>query len=79
MNSSGFLGRTHSDETKDKMRKSAVGKHTAEKNSQFGTMWITNGYENKKINKLDEIPEGWRKGRILENNARVVERHTQRV
>ena len=33
------------------------------KNSQYGTMWITNGKENKKIKKTDSIPEHWRKGR----------------
>jgi len=34
-----------------------------EKNSQFGTMWITNGLENKKVKKdIDFIPEGWYKG-----------------
>lgn len=60
-----FLGRRHSDETKDKMRISALGKHDAEKNSQFGTIWITNGSENRKINKIDEIPDGWRKGRVI--------------
>jgi hypothetical protein len=33
-------------------------------NSQFGTMWITNGKENKKIKRdSDIIPEGWYKGR----------------
>jgi hypothetical protein len=34
-----------------------------EKNSQFGSMWITNGFENRKIKKTDLIPEGWDKGR----------------
>lgn len=33
------------------------------KNSQFGSMWITNGIENKKIEKECPIPEGWIKGR----------------
>jgi hypothetical protein len=36
-------------------------------NSQFGSMWITNGVENKKIKKDSFIPEGWRKGRIMES------------
>ncbi len=36
-----------------------------EKNSQFGTMWVTNGIENRKIRKEDSILEGWKKGRIL--------------
>lgn len=34
-----------------------------EKNSQFGSMWITDGSENMKIRKEDIIPFGWRKGR----------------
>lgn len=35
-----------------------------QKNSQYGTMWITNGRENKKIKKdVDNIPDGWYKGR----------------
>lgn len=34
-----------------------------EKNSQFGTIWITNGFINKKIKKEDSIPEGWNRGR----------------
>ena len=33
-------------------------------NSQYGTMWITNGTENKKIKKDEPIPEGWNKGRV---------------
>ena len=36
---------------------------TAEGNSQFGTVWITNGEISKKIKKNDAIPDGWRKGR----------------
>lgn len=36
-----------------------------EKNSQFGTMWVTNGIENRKIRKEDIIPDGCRKGRVL--------------
>lgn len=35
------------------------------KNSQFGTRWITNGIENRKISKSEAIPLGWRKGRHL--------------
>lgn len=34
-------------------------------NSQYGTMWITNEFTNKKIKNDDVIPEGWRKGRVL--------------
>jgi len=35
------------------------------KNSQFGTMWITNDQENKKIKNSEPIPSGWRRGRII--------------
>ena len=35
------------------------------KNSQFGSMWITNGIDNKKIIKDNVIPDGWRKGRVM--------------
>lgn len=59
-----FYGKTHSEETKQKM--SEAGKQrTGNKNSQFGTMWITNGVENRKIQKNEEIPDGWNKGRKL--------------
>ena len=32
-------------------------------NSQYGTMWITNGEENKKIKKTDPVPKGYKPGR----------------
>jgi len=41
-----------------------IGHQQGEKNSQAGTMWITNGKENKKIKKNTFIPCGWNKGRI---------------
>ena len=46
------------------MKNSAKGKHEGEKNSQYGTIWITNGTENKKIKNSEDIPENWRRGRI---------------
>ena len=56
-----FLGKSHSIESKKRMSDSAKIRMT---NSQYGTMWITNGQENKKIKKdVDVIPEGWYKGR----------------
>lgn len=36
-----------------------------EKNTQFGTRWITNETDNKKISKTDPIPTGWRAGRVV--------------
>ena len=43
-----------------------INKKTGEKNGSYGTIWITNGAENKKIGKNTEIPPGWKKGRITE-------------
>jgi len=34
-------------------------------NSQFGTQWITNNVESKKISVTESIPEGWCKGRVI--------------
>ena len=45
-----------------------IGHQQGEKNSQFGTMWITNGIESKKIQKDEVIPEGWALGRIFKTN-----------
>jgi len=61
-----FQGKTHSDETKNKMSESSKGQGKGSANSQFGTCWITNGEEVKKIKKenLDSyISDGWRRGR----------------
>ncbi len=50
--------------------KMPTGFAVGQKNSQYGTMWITNGRQNKKIKKDQVILQGWRKGRIckLYNN-----------
>lgn len=61
----GFKGKKHSEETKRKIGKTCSLKQSGSKNSQFGTMWITNGSESKKIKKSDPIPEGFRKGRTF--------------
>ena len=59
-NFSTFKNKQHSEESKLKMR----GKNkSGDKNSQFGTCWITNGTENKKIKNTDMIPQGYYKGR----------------
>jgi hypothetical protein len=58
-----WTGRNHTDATKAKIGTANKIAQSGSKNSQFGTMWITNGTENKKIKKVDEIPEGWYKGR----------------
>jgi hypothetical protein len=61
----GFLGKTHTPETIEKMKIAAIGRGLEEANSQYGTCWITNETENKKIKKSDTIPEGWRLGRKI--------------
>ena len=61
----GFSGKQHTTKTIDHLRKAAIGKQDGNKNSQYGTMWITDGTKNKKIKKHEEIPEGYRKGRII--------------
>ena len=52
------------------MKESHKGKHSAEKNSQFGTMWIHSLAEkvSKKIKKeefLEYENQGWLKGRKI--------------
>lgn len=65
-----FSGKTHTSETKRKMSLSHQHKHVGEKNSQYGTMWITNGTESKKVKKdLDFLPEGWYRGRVITKQA----------
>ena len=67
-----FLGKHHTTETKRKISETKKSNRSgiAEKNSQYGTMWICNYLtkENRKIKKTDPIPEGWRKGRICKKN-----------
>ena len=66
-----FFGKRHTEETKQKMRKS---KNLGETNSQFGTCWICNRDEVKKIKKEELqfwLDQGWNKGRKF--NAVVAE------
>jgi hypothetical protein len=63
---SGFLGKEHSEETKKKIGAANAVAQKGEGNSQYGSMWITNGTISKKIKKgIDLIPEGWYKGRVI--------------
>lgn len=62
---SSFLGKKHTEETVTRMRRSKQGHGIGVQNSQFGTMWITNGKESRKHKLLDPIPDGWYKGRRL--------------
>jgi len=60
-----WQGRKHKEETKKKIGEINSKKQKGKNNSQFGTRWITNGIENKKIKTQDSIPDGWRLGRNL--------------
>ena len=55
-----------SEEVKQKRKNTflEIGHGQGEKNSQFGTMWITDGTNNKKVKKDSDVPYGWRRGRI---------------
>ena len=63
----GRKGKKHSNETKKKIGEKNSINSSGSNNSQFGTMWIFNVLLkiNKKINKNDEIPIGWKKGRRM--------------
>ena len=58
-----FKGKKHSAKSIEKMRLAKAGTQSGSKNSQFGTIWITNGVINKKVKSTDIIPEGWYNGR----------------
>ena len=61
-----WLGRQHTEETKQKMRDRHKGMSCGSKNSQFGTYWITNGHTNMKwSDNRGNLPEGYQRGRVL--------------
>ena len=62
---SGFYNKKHSEKTKNKIGLANSISQKGIKNSQYGTCWITNEKENKKINKNDKIPNGWILGRKI--------------
>lgn len=69
-NSATFKGRKHKPETIELMKKSKQETGKGCNNSQFGTCWITNEIESKKIKKGDLIPEGWRLGRKINTSSK---------
>ena len=63
-----FKDKKHSQDTIDLMKKLKEGHGVGETNSQFGSVWITNGLTNKKIKKDDMefwLKNGYRKGRTM--------------
>lgn len=61
------IGAVHTIETKEKIRLKAREK-IGVKNSQYGSFWITDGHKNKKTK--SEIPNGWKRGRVLNTRRR---------
>jgi hypothetical protein len=55
------VGTSLKDSTKQKLSELNKG----ENNPNYGTFWITNGIENKKVKSLDNIPDNWYKGRSV--------------
>jgi hypothetical protein len=64
-NESHWTGKKHRSDSIEKMSKAKAGMYLGENNSQYGTMWITDGKNNRKIKKDEEIPEKWKRGRVL--------------
>jgi hypothetical protein len=60
-----WKGKKHKDETKARIGKVNSVKQSGSGNSQYGTMWITNGLDNKKVKKDSIVPIGYRKGRVI--------------
>ena len=57
----GVTGRNRGEE----FSKKCVINNTGKNNPAYGTIWINNGFNNKKILKTDMIPPGWKKGRYF--------------
>lgn len=60
----GFQGQSHKDETKTAIGAKNSIHQSGEGNSQYGSIWITDGVTSKKINKDSIMPNGWNRGRI---------------
>lgn len=58
-----FQGSHHNDATKEAIGLKNSKYQSGTGNSQFGTIWITDGIKNTKIKKDSVIPDGWYKGR----------------
>jgi hypothetical protein len=67
-----WSGRNHSNDTKIKMSISHHGKHDGIRNSQFGTMWVTDGERSIKIDRESPIPNGFQRGRITRTKHEAV-------
>lgn len=64
------LGVRTSEETKQKVRKTREnsGANTSERNSQYGTYWVCDGEQNRKLKRGEKLPDGWYEGRVLKKD-----------
>ena len=60
-----WTGKRHNEKTKSIIGNKNSKHQKGIGNSQYGTCWITNEKESKKILKEEIIPDGWRLGRIM--------------
>lgn len=61
-----FKGKHHSEETIEIISAKAKITSKGERNSQYGTFWITNGIDNLKwSNDKGSFPAGYYKGRVI--------------
>jgi len=63
--SKSFLNCNHTTQAKRIIGAANKIHQAGNKNSQFGSKWITNGISNKKIQKFDLMPVGWKHGRTM--------------
>lgn len=49
----------------------AISHQQGERNSQFGTCWITDGITSIKVDRNAPIPDGWRRGRVMKSSAKT--------
>ena len=54
-----------------KQSKETIDKKLGEKNGSYGTMWITDGKNNKKISSKDVVPSGWWPGRSSSGPSKI--------
>jgi hypothetical protein len=54
-------GKKRTDEQKAKLSEANKGS----KNPNYGTFWVTNGVQNKKIRNIEDMPDGWYNGRTV--------------
>lgn len=69
-----FYGKSHTEETIKKISRNNSISQAGAKNSQYGTMWITDGTQDKKINKKDKIPNGWIHGRAISVKNEIIKK-----